>query len=277
MTPVARIARICLTTADPPALTRFFVAALGFGLDGADRPDASSLTLGPTRLTLERAASTGRPYPADVPGWSPLFQHVAVAVPDMGAALARLRAVAGWAPISRAGPERLPARSGGVVAFKLRDPEGHPLELIEFPDDRTAHRVDHTAISVADTGRSVAFYAALGFAVAARSVNVGPEQDRLDAVPDAHVEVTGLRIPGAPPPHLELLCYRGDFRRDRSPPDPGDVAATRIALALPPHPARDAATLLRDPDGHLLALEPEPAALAGRCPAGHEPRLAGSL
>ena len=38
--------------------------------------------------------------------------------------------------ISRNGPEALP---GGVVAFKFRGPDGHPLELIQFPwpDPRT--------------------------------------------------------------------------------------------------------------------------------------------
>ncbi len=34
-----------------------------------------------------------------------------------------------------AGPERLPARSGGVSAFKFRDPDGHPLELLAFPPE----------------------------------------------------------------------------------------------------------------------------------------------
>ena len=39
----------------------------------------------------------------------------------------------GWTPISTSGPQLLPAASGGVSAFKFRDPEGHPLELIAFP------------------------------------------------------------------------------------------------------------------------------------------------
>lgn len=246
------IARIRLNAADPAALAGFFVAGLGFAPAHRVRDGATVLALGPTCLEIGRAAPDGRPYPGDVPGWSPVFQHIALAVPDMGAALARLQVVRGWTPISVGGPERLPPRSGGVVAFKFRDPDGHPLELIHFPTGDGGHRIDHTAISVADTARSLAFYADLGFAIASASLNVGPEQDRLDAVPDARVAVTGLRIPGAPAPHLELLCYRGDFARDQPRPALGDVAATRILLAAPLAGACPA--VRRDPDGHVVQL-----------------------
>ena len=50
---------------------------------------------------------------------------------------ARLSAHAGWTTISTDGPQLLPASSGGVTAYKFRDPEGHPLELIAFPPGRT--------------------------------------------------------------------------------------------------------------------------------------------
>src|SRR5581483_9800756 len=102
-----------------------------------------------------------------------------------------------------------------------------------FSGSEGSSRIDHTAISVADTARSIAFYSGLGLQVASTSFNVGPEQDRLDGIPDAHVEVTGMRIPEAPAPHLELLCYRGDFKRSIPMPDVADVIATRIVLALP--------------------------------------------
>ena len=40
-------------------------------------------------------------------------------------------------PITVGGPIRLPCASGGARAFKFRDEDGHPLELLEFhPEDR---------------------------------------------------------------------------------------------------------------------------------------------
>ncbi len=187
---------------------------------------------------------SGRPSPGEVPGYSPLFQHCAIIVSDMAAAHARLSAHPGWRPISTDGPVRLPASSGGVTAFKFRDPEGHPLELLAFPPEATPeawHRpgaadpclgLDHSAISVTDTARSVAFYESLGLRVASRSRNTGPEQARLDAVADPVVEVTGLGFPDGRPPHVELLCYRGAFARSASDLAPNDVAATRLVIAM---------------------------------------------
>lgn len=35
---------------------------------------------------------------------------------------------------------RLPESSGGVTAFKFRDPDGHPLELLAFPDGKVPSR-----------------------------------------------------------------------------------------------------------------------------------------
>lgn len=285
-----RLARIVLNAADPEALAVFYRDALGFTDAGAD-PGADevadaqvvSLRLGNQRLDL--AAAAGRPYPGDVPGYSPLFQHCAIIVADMAAAHARLTGHPGWHPISTDGPVRLPASSGGVTAFKFRDPEGHPLEFLAFPADAVPEAwrwsdardvclgLDHSAISVAETARSVAFYESLGLRVASRSLNVGPEQARLDAVADPTVEVTGLAFPDGRPPHVELLCYRGAPAHKASDLAVDDVAATRLVIAMSDGGAVRAAcaahaerlvpdgsaqragnVLLRDPDGHLLWL-----------------------
>jgi len=245
---VRRLARIRLNARAPQALAGFFVRALGF-TGQAPLGDVEVLALGPERVEI--APASGVPYPSDVPGWSPLFQHFAISTSDMATALARLQAAPGWTPISVGGPQRLPASSGGVAAFKFRDPEGHPLELIAFPGERadTPPRIDHSAISVADTARSVAFYQALGLTPGDRSLNRGPEQDRLDGLSSARVEVTALDLPegGA---HVELLCYQGDYPRDVPSARIGDVAATVLVM-------RGAGVLaqLRDPDGHLLQIE----------------------
>ena len=98
----------------------------------------------------------------------PPFQHFAIVVSDMTAAYANLQVLQNWTAISR-WPANSPPSSGGVTAFKFRDPEGHPLELLTFaPGPKSARwslrsdnnylGIDHSAISVADTDRSVAFY-----------------------------------------------------------------------------------------------------------------------
>jgi len=249
----------------PDALADFFVAALGFE---RGRGEAVGLTLGASRLRI--VGCEGQPYPAVVPGWSPLFQHFAITTTDMAGAVARLGRVGGWTPISRGGPQKLPASSGGVIAFKFRDPEGHPLELIAFPEAPAGAppRIDHSAISVADTAASIAFYQSLGLTLGSRSLNRGPEQDRLDGLDAVVVEVTALELPGGGA-HVELLCYRGDYPRAAMPAAPDDVAATRLAWPAPADLDGLAGTLaahivsydraggtllIRDPDSHLVQL-----------------------
>ncbi|GJE70730.1 VOC family protein [Methylorubrum podarium] len=243
-----RIAAIRLLCPDPAATAAFYAAAFG----AAAAPHG--VAVGAQTIELAPASEPpGAPAPSESTG----FQHCAIVVPDMDRAYAHLRGVAGWTPISRAGPERLPAASGGVSAFKFRDPDGHPLELVAFPPGAVppAWRercglflgIDHTAITVADTERAVAFYAGLGFEVASRGLNRGPEQARMDAVDDPVVEVTGLTPPGGAPPHLELLRYRAPGSI-AGPCADGSPLATRIVLAGTGAPA----AMLRDPDGHRL-------------------------
>jgi len=241
-----RIAAIRLLCPDPAATAAFYAAAFGASLAS----DGSSVALGAQTIQLAPASDHGG-EPAPSNGTD--FQHCALIVADMEAAYAHLSGMTGWTPISRAGPERLPATSGGVSAFKFRDPDGHPLELLAFPSgavppvwrDRTGLflGIDHTAITVADTERAVAFYAGLGFRVVSRGLNRGPEQAHLDAVDDPVVEVTGLTPPGGAPPHLELLRYHALGTVQRPCAD-GSPLATRIVLA--------GGSNLRDPDGHRL-------------------------
>jgi catechol 2,3-dioxygenase-like lactoylglutathione lyase family enzyme len=179
--------------------------------------------------------------------------------------------VDGWSAISTGGPQRLPASSGGVSAFKFRDPDGHPLELLAFPpgkspapwrsrpDGAVFLGIDHSAIAVSDSARSVAFYEALGLRVAARSLNSGCEQARLDGVSDPHVEVTAL-APHQATPHVELLCYRSAAHHADAALRDNDVAATRLIFEVDRHvlespPSRQ--TLI-DPDGHHLVLVASP-------------------
>ena len=240
------IAALRLLSPDPRRLAGFYRSALGFAV-GAD----GQLTLGAQRVELAATPRTGTPA-----GLTLGFQHFAMVAPDMDRAFARLQSVHGWRAISADGPVHLPHRSGGVTAFKFRDPDGHPLEFLHFPDGKAptswagaagpdVQGIDHTALVVADTARSVAFYEALGFRAQPGSLNHGPTQARLDGVPDPVVEVTPLTCDGAPP-HLELLCYRTPAAAPADLADDHPLATrTRLSGAPGDLPARD-------PDGHRL-------------------------
>ena len=151
-----------------------------------------TLQLGRESVDILQFDTPGRPYPRPLPPDDTAFQHFAIVVSDMELALLELQRTDGWTPISIGGPQRLPHRSGGVTAFKLQDPEGHPLELLAFPEhavpphwrersrDGIFLGIDHSAISVRDTSISRGFYQTLGFSVTARTLNHGEAQANLD-------------------------------------------------------------------------------------------------
>jgi catechol 2,3-dioxygenase-like lactoylglutathione lyase family enzyme len=226
-----------------------------------------TLELGREAVDILQFDTPGRPYPHPLSPDDTAFQHFALVVSHMDLALAQLRGAPGWTPISSLGPQRLPPGSGGVTAFKFRDPDGHPLELLAFAEDAVPPYwkecsargiflgIDHSAISVRGTAVSSAFYRSLGFTVTAQTFNHGVEQANLDGVPNPQVEVTALSLAAAAP-HLELLCYRTQVQAPRKVLSSNDVAATRIVLA-PDGKENDvdaACELVLDPDGHHLLL-----------------------
>ena len=193
-------------------------------------------------------------------GW---FQHLALVTNDITAAHARLTGTADWDAITTGGaPVQLPQSSGGVTAFKFRDPEGHPLELLAFPEGNTPPHwaasvaagpcigIDHSAIVVTDAGASIAFYEGFGLAVSSRSRNQGPEQQALDGDRIVEVDVTGLSHDGATP-HLELLAYAAPTVRPGKA-GPADIACTRSVLTYAE--AGQSACILADPAGHRVML-----------------------
>ena len=184
----------------------------------------------------EYLAPRGRPIPTEFRSQDRWFQHIAIVVGDMDAAYRRLRdhKVEHVSPE----PQRLPdwnPNAGGVGAFYFRDPDGHVLEVISFPEGKGDPRwreptvrlflgIDHTAIVVDDTDRSLPFYRdQLGFRVAGESENYGSEQERLNAVFGARLRITGLRAPQGP--GIEFLDYLtpGDGR-----PMPEDERASDL-------------------------------------------------
>jgi catechol 2,3-dioxygenase-like lactoylglutathione lyase family enzyme len=248
----------------------------------------------------EFLAPRGRPAPVDSRSNDGWFQHVAIIVSDMDRAYRVLRKhrVTHISP----GPQRLPdwnPNAGGIRAFYFRDPDGHPLEILQFPPDKGDPKwrrrtdrlflgIDHTAIAVADTEKSLRFYRdGLGIAVAGESENYGPEQERLNGVFGARLRITALRA--ATGPGIEFLEYLAP--RDGRPMPADEKASDLVhwetnltapgigagwkrlqALGVPfisPGPvqlcsgARALTALsVRDPDGHALVLAE--AARAGR-------------
>jgi catechol 2,3-dioxygenase-like lactoylglutathione lyase family enzyme len=252
------------------------------------------LRLGAEHLDLtEYLAPRGRPIPPDSRSNDRWFQHVAIIVADMDRAYRLLREHK--VEHASSGPQTLPSwnkAAGGIRAFYFKDPDGHPLEILQFPPDKGDPRwrrpgdrlflgIDHTAIVVADTDASLRFYRdTLGMRVAGESENYGPEQERLNNVFGARLRITGLRA--AAGPGIELLEYLapGGGRPPPAAARANDLAhwqtrlttsdagaawerlrAARAAFLSPgvvDLPRRDLGLarglLARDPDGHAVLI-----------------------
>jgi len=177
------------------------------------------LRLGEEFIELtEYLAPKGRPFPADARPNDRWFQHVAIIVSDMDRAYALLRQ--NKVQHASTGPQLLPKTipgAAGIRAFYFRDPDGHFLEILQFPPDKGDPRwhrssdklflgIDHTAIVVSNTDASLAFYRdVLGLHVAGESENFGTEQEHLNNVFGARLRITGLRAESGP--GIELLEY----------------------------------------------------------------------
>jgi catechol 2,3-dioxygenase-like lactoylglutathione lyase family enzyme len=166
----------------------------------------------------EYLAPKGRPIPVDSRSNDRWFQHIAIIVSDMDKAYKRLREYK--VEHASSGPQRLPdwnKNAGGIWAFYFKDPNGHPVEVLQFPPDKGPekwHRptgklflgIDHTAIVVWDTEASLRFYRdVLGMKVAGESENYGTEQEHLNNVFGARLRITALRASSGP--GIELLEY----------------------------------------------------------------------
>ena len=221
------------------------------------------------------------------------FQHFAIVVRDMEAAWAQLRKhhVRQISPR----PQTIPVSNiaaAGIKAIKFRDPDGHNLELLWFPEGKgnpVWHEpgkdlflgIDHTAMTVRSTENSIKFYRdLLGMTVAGGTLNMGTTQQYLDSLPGARTRVTGL-APKVGPPGLEFLEYELPTAGRPFPADshPTDLWHWQTTLIVPDVEAAAAQVhgmgqmissgvvtlpdkvlgfgkgfLVRDPDGHVMQL-----------------------
>jgi catechol 2,3-dioxygenase-like lactoylglutathione lyase family enzyme len=179
------------------------------------------MQLGEQQLELVEFLSPPDLRPIPMPSYSHdlWFQHFAIVVRDMEAAWAQLRRhhVRQISPR----PQTMPVSNqsaAGIKAIKFRDPDGHNLELLWFPEGKGNPiwkqpgsnlflGIDHTAMTVRSTENSTKFYRdLLGMTVAGGTLNMGTTQQYLDSLPGARTRVTGL-APQIGPPGLEFLEY----------------------------------------------------------------------
>lgn len=170
----------------------------------------------------EYLAPRGRPIPVDSRSNDRWFQHIAIIVSDMDRAYKLLRQHK--VEHASTGPQLLPdwnPNAGGIRAFYFKDPDGHPLEILQFPagkgdlkwqqaggrlDGPLFLGIDHTAIVVWNTDETLGFYRNLmGLRIAGESENYGIEQERLNNVFGARLRITALRAVSGP--GIELLEY----------------------------------------------------------------------
>ena len=305
--PIARaVEAVGFTVADMDRAVDFYATVLSFekvsdveiantdferlaGVFGA-RVRIVRMRLGDELIDLtEYLAPRGRPIPIDSRSQDRWFQHVAIIVSDMDRAYATLRAHK--VQHASSGPQRLPdwnPNAGGIQAFYFKDPDGHPLEILQFPagkGDPKWHRptnrlflgIDHTAIVSGSTDASLAFYRdVLGMRVAGESENYGTEQEHLNNVFGARLRITALRASSGP--GVELLEYLAPTDGRLYPTDARSndllhwqtiigtsnteaahraLRTARVRFVSPGLVALGdtaVAALVRDPDGHAVVL-----------------------
>ena len=266
------------------------------GVFGA-RCRIARLRLGDEELELtEYLTPKGRDIPRDSRSNDRWFQHIAIIVSDIDQAYAKLREHK--VRHASTGPQTLPAwnaNAAGIRPFYFHDPDGHVLEILQFPSGKGDPRwralakettaakspflgIDHTAIVVGNTDQSLKFYRdRLGMKVVGTSENYGVEQERLNNVFGARLRITTLAT--AAGPKIELLEYlapRGGrtypldsasndlwhWQTSLTTPD-AQVARQTLRDGRLPLVSSTMATapfVCRDPDGHALKFHTAPSA-----------------
>jgi len=307
---ISGVDSINITVSDMDRAVEFYSGVLNFHqvkdvkTSGAKSESLDGVTVGSVRVVrmqlgdefiqLTQYQPQGRPIPDGAHSNDRSFQHIAIIVRDMDRAYAVLRSHS--VQSISVGPQRLPdwnKNAAGIRAFYFKDPDGHPLEILQFPPDKGREKwhaqsaqlflgIDHTAIVVGDTDASLLFYRdLLGMRVVGESDNYGVEQEHLNNVPGTHLRITSLRADTGP--GVELLQYLSPqggqlFPSDEHPNDlvhretivvtnDAKTAAKKFANSGAKFVSSGVVTesheqsgfskafLLRDPDGHPVLVE----------------------
>lgn len=195
------------------------------------------LQLGQEIIALQEFVneSQSRCIPLDSKSNDLWFQHIAIVVNDMDKAYQKL-----WNSavdhVSTA-PQTLPeyiTMAAGIKAFYFQDPDGHILEIIDFPKDKGNPKwqqenkgnfigIDHTAIGIGKTRPSSEFYEdLLGLKIMGHSENYGSEQEHLNQVFGARLWITGLSAKeGMGVEFLDYIAPQGGraYPKDSTPTD----------------------------------------------------------
>ena len=220
---MAKVERVGMTVADLEQSVRFYTEVLSFkktsetevwgedweklqGVFGL-RMRVVQMQLGEETISLmEYLTPEGRPIPRDSRSNDRTFQHIAIVVSDMDRAYEQLRQHK--VRHSSTSPRQLPEwnkKLGGVKAFYFKDPDGHNLELIEFPPDKADEKwlqdrdelflgIDHSAVVVKDAAASFALYKdLLNFELMLQAENYGTEYEHISCIFGARVQVNSMK------------------------------------------------------------------------------------
>lgn len=233
---VAQVDSIGITVSDADKAVEFYSKVLSFekvsdievaGEDYERLQGVFGLRMRVVRMKLgdefieltQYIAPEGRPVPVDSRSNDRWFQHIAIITNDMERAYLWLRQ--NKVRHASTNPQRLPdwnKNAAGIKAFYFKDPDGHALEILQFPEgkgfakwhtktDKLFLGIDHTAIVVADTNESLKLYRdVLDLKIAGTSENYGTEQEHLNNVEGARLRITSLQAADGGP-GIEFLEY----------------------------------------------------------------------
>ncbi|MEM7590453.1 MAG: VOC family protein [Cyanobacteria bacterium P01_A01_bin.83] len=232
---MSNIQYVGMTVADMEQSIKFYEQVLSFQktkdleVAGADweklqgvfglRMRLVEMQLGAEKIALmSYLTPQGRPTPPDSKSNDRWFQHIAIVVSDIEQAYQHLRKFD--VKHTSTSPQQLPEwnkKLGGVKAFYFKDPDGHNLELIEFPADKAAEKwqqdtselflgIDHSAVGVKNAAASFNLYRdRLNLELMLQAENYGTEFEHITCVFGSRVQVNSMQ--GKAGIGFELLEY----------------------------------------------------------------------
>jgi len=268
--PIVGLASVAFRVRDLEEARRFYTGLLGFEQAFVVKAEAGA----PERVFLKvNDEQFIELWPGLAPEQQVRLAHVALQTSDVR----RLRR---WLQAQGLAPSPLEKRADGNLGFRLPDPDGTPLEFLEYSPGslqekargkflgprRVSERLWHAGVTVSDLERAMAFYRdRLGLVEIWRG---GPSRMELRWV--------NMRLPGPRGDYLEYMLHSGPPSRQQlgsmqhiclQTPDVEAAYRQLLAQGLPdserfrPRVGRNGRRLanLFDPDGSRTELmEPDP-------------------